>query len=356
MNLQKCAKKCPLVKILSDRCVKKMWYSRTGLGLLGDYKTLAQWIGRCEDTFINFIQVFAIGINKDFPATNTDNDDEEHDDNDDTTPHYLSKKINFILYVSKFFFHPWFSPGPHLIQMNTALSISRSDDIRSLCEIGLSYVAALQPNKVLLLPILPNSLKEDYCGWNHAVLAELLCPIEHIAAFRKDLSGTCQKFQDRTLSITSDQLMLYMYCGQRVNVERIDDVQHNNVTQTWHHLFQSSRLDDWQSNELNFSKDELFNTVLDLFKQEVSRSWAKATLEEWNITQRDISQTIEETWDKVNISCNILFPLLWPDYYNCTSIPICSQVTQATSQMVPHFSSHHDVWHHTPYKSTLGQF
>ncbi|KAH9967618.1 hypothetical protein BGW80DRAFT_1462134 [Lactifluus volemus] len=337
MNSQKRAKKRPLVEILSDRRVKK---TRTGLGSLGDYKTLARWIGRCEDTFINFIQVFAIGMNEDFPATDTDDDDEEHDDDDDATPEdeeeYIQHHLRIYTIISERI--KTFSTDIKTLseredqlhslceQMNAALSISRSDDIRSLREIGLSYVAALQPNKVLLPPIPPNSSKEDYRGWNHAVLAELLCPIEHIAAFRKDPSGTCQKFQDGTLTITSDQLALYMYRGQRVNVERIDDglMCSELIKLTWRHLFQSSRsvaegrrirtkrgiadyneittvtprtiayatihtrwflcgLDDWRSDELDFSKDELFNTVLDLFKQEVSGSWAKATLEEWNI-------------------------------------------------------------------------
>jgi hypothetical protein len=73
--------------------------------------------------------------------------------------------------------------------MASSLGIARSDDIRRLREHGLDYVASTQPENDLIPDIPPNSPKQTYRGWNHPVLAELLCPVEHLETFRADPAG-----------------------------------------------------------------------------------------------------------------------------------------------------------------------
>lgn len=73
--------------------------------------------------------------------------------------------------------------------MNVSLSVARSDDIKSLRELGLSYVTSLQPDKTLVPNIPPNSSKQEHRGWKHPVLARLLCPIEYFTAYEADPVG-----------------------------------------------------------------------------------------------------------------------------------------------------------------------
>jgi hypothetical protein len=73
--------------------------------------------------------------------------------------------------------------------MSKSLGFARSDDIRILREDGLDYVASTQPNKNLMPDIPAYSSKPTYRGWNHPVLAELLCPVEHIEKFRAHPAG-----------------------------------------------------------------------------------------------------------------------------------------------------------------------
>jgi hypothetical protein len=70
--------------------------------------------------------------------------------------------------------------------MALSLGTARSDDIRHLREYGLDYVASTLPQKELTPYIPPYSPKKSFRGWNHPVLAELLCPVEHLETFRAD--------------------------------------------------------------------------------------------------------------------------------------------------------------------------
>jgi hypothetical protein len=47
---------------------------RIGSGVLGEYKRLAQWLGRSEDTFIDFDIVFRVGM--EYEASDDDSGDD----------------------------------------------------------------------------------------------------------------------------------------------------------------------------------------------------------------------------------------------------------------------------------------
>ncbi|KAH9953508.1 hypothetical protein BGW80DRAFT_1468521 [Lactifluus volemus] len=185
-------KKPSIMKVLSDPKTKS---KRTGNGVVGDYKKLAQWIGRSEDTFIDFDLVFHIGMECEGSDDDIgDNDastrtETEREDDDVDHSHYqhiftiISENIpTFESDLKKF------KKNPRALeklcgQMTTSLGFARSDDIRILREDGLDYVATTQPNNDLMPDIPPHSSKPTYRGWNHPVLAELLCPVEHLDKF-----------------------------------------------------------------------------------------------------------------------------------------------------------------------------
>jgi hypothetical protein len=68
--------------------------------------------------------------------------------------------------------------------MNSALGLARSDNIKSLREVGLNYITSLQPNRTLVPNILANSPKHEYRGWKHPVCVDLLCPVDYLVAYQ----------------------------------------------------------------------------------------------------------------------------------------------------------------------------
>jgi hypothetical protein len=55
---------------------------RTGPGVLGKYKRLAQWLRRSEDTFIDFDLVFRVGM--EYEASDDDSGDDDESTRTDT--------------------------------------------------------------------------------------------------------------------------------------------------------------------------------------------------------------------------------------------------------------------------------
>jgi hypothetical protein len=67
--------------------------------------------------------------------------------------------------------------------MNTAAGAARSEDISSLKEAILSYAAVHSPEGELRPQINLSSSKSDTRGFNHPMLARLLCPIQYLDQF-----------------------------------------------------------------------------------------------------------------------------------------------------------------------------
>ncbi|KAH9972366.1 hypothetical protein BGW80DRAFT_1459971 [Lactifluus volemus] len=307
-----------ITKVLSDPKTKK---KRTGRGVVGDYKRLAQWIGRSEDTFIDFDLVFHIGmecegsdddIGDDDASTRTDT--EREDDNVDSS-HYqhvftmISENIpTFESDLKKF------KKNPRALenlcgQMTSSLGFARSDDIRILREDGLDYVAATQPTNDLMPDVPPHSSKPTYRGWNHPVLAELLCPVEHLENFRAHPTATIQDFMNGSLRVTADQLCLFMYRNYSVDYENLMDgllcsdlikmslmrhrhgvafsktpnqLQLSIAYATLHTRWFLCGVEDWRKNDGKVDKQTLYYTIINLFKRKDMKIWSEGVLQEWN--------------------------------------------------------------------------
>jgi hypothetical protein len=67
--------------------------------------------------------------------------------------------------------------------MNAAAGAARSEDISSLKEVILGYAAVHSPEGELRPQINPSSSKSDTRGFNHLMLARLLCPIQYLDQF-----------------------------------------------------------------------------------------------------------------------------------------------------------------------------
>ena len=71
--------------------------------------------------------------------------------------------------------------------MSQAAAQARSDDVSSLRDHGLSYVAAMMPDNVLVPNILAKSKKSQTCGFLHPQLGSLLCPVDKHNDYIKDV-------------------------------------------------------------------------------------------------------------------------------------------------------------------------
>ena len=70
--------------------------------------------------------------------------------------------------------------------MHIAAVATQGDDITSLNNHGLKYVALEQPGKQLVPDIAPDSDKTALHGYNHPVLSCLLCPAHLLQEFDED--------------------------------------------------------------------------------------------------------------------------------------------------------------------------
>ena len=70
--------------------------------------------------------------------------------------------------------------------MHIAAAAARGDDIASLNNHGLKYIALEQPGKRLVPDIAPDSDKMSSRGHNHPVTSRLLCPAKLLQEFDAD--------------------------------------------------------------------------------------------------------------------------------------------------------------------------
>ena len=96
------------------------------------------------------------------------------------------------------------------IKLNNAARGARSDDSNSLVLDGLEYVnekyGPLEP------PIPAKERKAKARGFNHPMIARLLCPIDYTASFEKDPKGYVI-----ILAILHANRFLFRFCDQLVN-------------------------------------------------------------------------------------------------------------------------------------------
>ena len=70
--------------------------------------------------------------------------------------------------------------------MHIAAAAAQGDNIASLNNHGLKYIALEQPGKQLVPNITPDSDKTASHGYNHPVLSHLLCPAHLLQEFDGD--------------------------------------------------------------------------------------------------------------------------------------------------------------------------
>ena len=73
--------------------------------------------------------------------------------------------------------------------MHIAAAAARGNDITSLNNHGLKYIALEQPGKQLVLDIAPDADKMASRGHNHHVFSHLLCPARLLQEFDADTTG-----------------------------------------------------------------------------------------------------------------------------------------------------------------------
>ena len=126
--------------------------------------------------------------------------------------------------------------------MNAAAGAARSEDISSLKEAILSYAAVHSPEGVLRPQINSSSSKSDTRGFNHPMLARLLCPIQYLAQFDENLEqyvsltsvlittthltllGTrgMQDLQEARIPFTSDDFPAFLYAADSYDPDNME--------------------------------------------------------------------------------------------------------------------------------------
>ncbi|THU94753.1 hypothetical protein K435DRAFT_966736 [Dendrothele bispora CBS 962.96] len=126
--------------------------------------------------------------------------------------------------------------------MNSALSGARSDDIKTLRNDILAYVALHLGIDSLTPPINAKSSKSTTCRFNHPELGRLLCPTPLVAEYDKNLESFLKKMDDDPeFYVTSEEYPTFMYPPNGFSLDDIDEnFSHSNsalLVYVWRHLF-----------------------------------------------------------------------------------------------------------------------
>ncbi|KAF8227658.1 hypothetical protein L208DRAFT_1051369, partial [Tricholoma matsutake] len=92
-----------------------------------------------------------------------------------------------------------------------------SDDSNGLLTKGLEYI---NEKHGALTPLISASrLKAEIQGFNHPMIAQLLCPIDYITLFDKDPKSFCAKFLNGSIKIHSTDYPLCLYDKELMDEE-----------------------------------------------------------------------------------------------------------------------------------------
>ncbi|KAN0093335.1 hypothetical protein V8E55_004119, partial [Tylopilus felleus] len=106
--------------------------------------------------------------------------------------------------------------------MKRIITCVRSDDCARLKERVGHYVPANPGRDIISPPIHDVQSSRSHLGFNHPVLTQFLCPIEHVKDFNENPDGyglTRQKLVNGRIKVTSDMFPAFLWAGEppRVN-------------------------------------------------------------------------------------------------------------------------------------------
>ncbi|KAF9544906.1 hypothetical protein CPC08DRAFT_755773 [Agrocybe pediades] len=298
---------------------------------LAPYRKFAKWYMRTEDMLVNYYQVLHYGMRWETDQFGTH------------TPEEFEAKYHksLMIYAALREQVPTFFPelqsllqDPEAVEdlaktMTDAANAARGDDIGSLLDKGLVYVALEQPGHVLTPPIHPNARKNESRGHHHPVLSRLLCPVRYLNEFDRDPPSTMKKLRTNKLKILYGDLAAYMYPDRACDPRAADSGLFRNPIgiRFFRHLFVSpqsalqdepvrsrskpgqaklnnmtevtpgsiaytltllrhtiSSVGDWRDDDLIFDRVKAYYEIRDAFEREDNNdwtSWSKETLQFW---------------------------------------------------------------------------
>ncbi|KAF9555025.1 hypothetical protein CPC08DRAFT_766259 [Agrocybe pediades] len=194
--------------------------------------------------------------------------------------------------------------------LDKAANAARSEDIHSLREDVLHYIALTMPDERLEPHIPPRARKKDTRGFNHIRLARLLCPVSKLGEFDKAPEKYCEDLREGVITYLGFELpsCLWPHNGYDPDQTDADLFRSPVLLSVFKHIFTSptsavknasekpktrhpqatingmecvtagsilyaammyrhaiSSLDDWRDDEKVFIRSEFFKSMMNFF-------------------------------------------------------------------------------------------
>ncbi|KAJ3554960.1 hypothetical protein NP233_g12315 [Leucocoprinus birnbaumii] len=254
------------------------------------YLEFAHWVARSINPYIDFHNVWTIGL----ASLDGSKDDESSDDEEtglSATERaqclFMFKKLkseipNFMEMVDLFYAKPNILKDL-AAQMTSAARQARTTDVSGLKEIGLDYVKSMLPEGRFNPDIDVKSLKSETRGWNHKQIAGLLLPVNLIDEFNEDPDNSLILLVYKHIftcpsSASSVEWQPTKTRQSQAEKHRLTKETPSTIAYTClQTYFMLSSADDWRNSLGPFCRKTFFNTVLDLFAKE--DEWTRSTLD-----------------------------------------------------------------------------
>ncbi|KAF8874233.1 hypothetical protein BD779DRAFT_1678822 [Infundibulicybe gibba] len=309
--------------------------------VLDPYFGAARWFPLYLDPFTPLIMVFH--------ANNDDSDSTLGSDkglDKETRKYHLELFDNFMSLVPGFL-DLIISLQDHtdalqsfISQLSAAAGEARSEDTNSI-KTNTPLYLLVDPQQDVLQPPIPKDCK-DSRGFNHAVTAQMLCPMRLIKKFDRDPQLFMERVKDGQIKIRALDYASWMYDTDMYDPEEIDRglLRGYFLLRVYRHIFTGpatatslkhpgskkskgiihhlayptprtiayaaiqarlalSAAPKWGIVDSDFNLETLFFTIVDLFEDDPKDEWAVSMLEWWRIQVPRLSENAKRTVDEM---------------------------------------------------------
>ncbi|KAF8148267.1 hypothetical protein B0H34DRAFT_737596 [Crassisporium funariophilum] len=297
---------------------------------LDPYKKFAAWYTRSQNAFANYGLVLDAGLaweNKEFGGLTQD---QFYDENEEDLRVYLHFATKLPQFAKDFYA---LQEQPEEIEnlaklLNEAVTAARGADISSLREAGLEYVALEEANEILLPKIRHGADKKTTRGYNHPVLARLLCPVKYLPEFDAEPEEFRKKLLRNQVKVLSGDYPTLLYASHDIDPDDPESglLRSRVLLRVFKHIFTAptsakediaapkktktkktqaqlnnmktvtpgsivyaalmyrhsiSALDDWRTEDDLFDRNQFAKSLMDAF-YDTEDTWTKDTLAWWN--------------------------------------------------------------------------
>ncbi|KAJ3486607.1 hypothetical protein NLI96_g4131 [Meripilus lineatus] len=185
------------------------------------YKKAARWIPRVVSPFTDFPTVFRLGMRADIDPEFDNGANLGNDIHITSDPAVQEKHLQIYRTIltlvpgfSDMLTEYQFTPEslPDLLRLfDILLKSTRSDDIKSIRNDGISYLHKT-PHTIITPRIrLESGTRKDDRGWDHLLTARLMCPLKLLQEYEADPERFCRRVMEGEIVIRASDLPVYLF-------------------------------------------------------------------------------------------------------------------------------------------------